>query len=767
MARVHATADVSARAGTILGVARSLGHPAYRRLVSAEPYLRLAVPGLLAVFICTLVASALLQALDTRRDAIDDAVSTTDLVAGLVAEHVQNTARSPNGDLSTFLENTGSQSFARGRFVVVTDIAGSVVAVAPRGLPVKGTLPEILGSGQPLTTFADRAGVLRITLADGREAFATVRNLSAPLGQVAVVQPVSDALAGWRAKTWGHATLLVAVTLVLAGIALAYFLQAARARSADHICEELKRRIDTALNRGHCGLWDWDIARGRIYWSDSMYALLGYERRDEFLSFGEVNSLVHPDDGNLYGLADMLASSAATAVDHEFRIRNSAGGWVWLRARAEIVDAENGRDGPHLVGISVDVTEQRRLAEHKQMSDARLRDAIETISEAFVLWDADNRLVTCNSKFQHLHRLPPEAVVPGRTYQEIMRVGRPPVVQTQVLVDERQENGARTFEAQLSDGRWLQIDERRTKDGGYVSVGTDVTPLKRNEEQLLDSERRLIATVADLKRSRQALETQAQQLADLAERYLEQKSEAESANRAKSEFLASMSHELRTPLNAIIGFSELMSSGVFGNLGSAKYDEYCHDIRASGEYLLGFIDDILNMSRIESGKMRLEKENVSVDLVVTEAVRAVAEDAEAKSLEMTLERLTGATLHADPHAIHQILLNILRNAVKFTPEGGQVAVRLRAVAGAINIYVEDNGVGIPAEALKTLGRPFEKVEGEFDRAHKGSGLGLAIAKSLAEMHGGGLRIRSSLGEGTIVMIHLPIAKVDHIQVAAE
>src|SRR5262245_12874909 len=105
MARVHATADVSARAGTILGVARSLGHPAYRRLVSAEPYLRLAVPGLLAIFICTLVASALLQALDTRRDAIDDAVSTTDLVAGLVAEHVQNTARSPNSDLSTFLEN--------------------------------------------------------------------------------------------------------------------------------------------------------------------------------------------------------------------------------------------------------------------------------------------------------------------------------------------------------------------------------------------------------------------------------------------------------------------------------------------------------------------------------------------------------------------------------------------------------------------------------------------------------------------------------------
>ena len=130
-----------------------------------------------------------------------------------------------------------------------------------------------------------------------------------------------------------------------------------------------------------------------------------------------------------------------------------------------------------------------------------------------------------------------------------------------------QDAGARTFEARLNDGRWLQINERRTKDGGYVSVGTDITALKRHEQRLVESEKQLIATVMDLKQSRQKLEAQTQQLADLAERYLDQKAQAESANRAKSEFLANMSHELRTPLNAIIGFAEVMQSGIFGALG--------------------------------------------------------------------------------------------------------------------------------------------------------------------------------------------------------
>src|SRR6202022_641510 len=279
-------------------------------------------------------------------------------------------------------------------------------------------------------------------------------------------------------------------------------------------------------------------------------------------------------------------------IDHAFRMQTVNGEWIWLRARAEL-GRERAGESPHVAGIAVDITEQKALAERTATADIRLRDAIETVSEAFVLWDAGNRLVMCNSKFQKFHHLASDSILAGTPYAQVMGEGTPPVIQTQIALGERPLAGARTYEARLGDGRWLQINERRTKDGGYVSVGTDITTLKRHEERLIESERRLMATVADLRLSQQALEMQGQQLAALAEKYGEEKTRAEEANQAKSSFLANMSHELRTPLNAIIGFSEIMESGMFGPLGGDKYAEYCRDIHQSGKYLLEVIKDIL------------------------------------------------------------------------------------------------------------------------------------------------------------------------------
>lgn len=754
-------ACVPVRTSTILGVAPSSDHPQYRRLARIEPWLRHAVPTLLAVFIITVIAGVMAITFETREEALEDATADIELIAGVVSREIILKARlSPaeaveSEDLMRLLP---PKALTRGRQLIISDFSGQIIMTLPPhagvAAPASHNLTHVLGTAQALTTFAERAGVMIVTLTSGVNAFATVRNLPFPYGQLAVVQGRDGALMSWRNRLWGQSFLIGAALFVLIGIATAYFLQAARARSADDVCNRLRSRIDLALDRGRCGLWDWDIARGRIYWSDSMYDLLGRERQDEFLAFGDVNGLIHPEDGDLFHLANQMAANREGWFEHEFRIQNIAHEWVWMRARAELV-IEPHDGSRHLVGIAVDITDQRRFAERTATADLRLRDAIETISEAFVLWDSENRLVMCNSKFERMRNLGPDAVKPGRTYEEVMHDASHPVIQNQILVDERKEMGARTFEAQLGDGRWLQINERRTKDGGYVSVGTDITALKQHEEQLIESERRLIATVTDLRSSRQKLEAQAQQLAELAEKYLEQKGEAEGANRAKAEFLANVSHELRTPLNAIIGFSEMMENGTYGALGSPKYGEYCKDIRQSGQYLLSVINDILDMSRIEAGRVTLKRQHVLVTQLVKETIAEMSPAIEEKMLDITVETNEEASVHADPRALRRILTHLIQNAIKFTPSGGKISLRARPAGDGVSIFVEDTGIGIPKASLAKLGRPFEHAEAEFTRTYKGSGLGLAIAKSLAEMHGGSLRIRSQVGVGTVVRVHVP------------
>ena len=182
--------------------------------------------------------------------------------------------------------------------------------------------------------------------------------------------------------------------------------------------------------------------------------------------------------------------------------------------------------------------------------------------------------------------------------------------------------GARTFEAQLDDGRWLQISERRTKDGGYVSVGTDITALKLHEKKLIDSEQRLMATVADLRHRSRRWRRRPQQLLPSSP----SKDRAEEANQAKSKFLANMSHELRTPLNAIIGFSEIMA---VGHVRPARLRQISSNIAAtstsSGAYLLDVINDVLDMSKIEAGRIKLDLESVELDRELADALRVVAD----------------------------------------------------------------------------------------------------------------------------------------------
>ena len=235
------------------------------------------------------------------------------------------------------------------------------------------------------------------------------------------------------------------------------------------------------------------------------------------------------------------------------------------------------------------------------------------------------------------------------------------------------------------------------------------------------------------------------------------KEAAEKANRMKSMFLATMSHELRTPLNAVIGFSQLMEEETFGPLGSPRYREYTGLVQKAGRHLLDLINDILDMSKIEAGKFELHRERIDVRVLVNECSMLMRERAKQAGIALQ-EEVPSEPLQvdADRRAVKQILLNLLSNAVKFTPEGGRVVTRAIQAGHTVSISVEDTGVGIPADQLYRLGNPFVQLRNNAGSTHEGTGLGLALVRSLAEMHGGQLRIESVEGRGTTVTVEIPL-----------
>ncbi len=233
---------------------------------------------------------------------------------------------------------------------------------------------------------------------------------------------------------------------------------------------------------------------------------------------------------------------------------------------------------------------------------------------------------------------------------------------------------------------------------------------------------------------------------------------ANAANRAKSEFLANMSHELRTPLNAIIGFSEIMEGQMFGALGHSRYREYSGLIHNAGSHLLGLINDVLDMSKIEAGKLELTPEEFDLNRVIGEIVALMNERASETRLEIVVEvPARPLVLFADRRAVSQILLNLLSNAIKFTLPGGRITIRANSNGGSMTLSVEDTGVGIPADDLPRLGQPFVQVHNQAGIPQQtGTGLGLALVAALAKQHGGSMRIESEENIGTTVTVEIPV-----------
>ena len=735
--------------------------PAGRAGASVERIVLSAIPALIVVFLVFVAGVRGFALFEMRNAALDDA--RTDLaIAERLAWQGGGSQIAPAlaaGDRGTgngAIRNALSQLPAAGVMkLMIADDTGRIVADGGVGSGFVGmTLSRILGESTTMWTLGDGAGVQDVTIG-GEPALAVLRHVEGG-GSVLAYRQVTDVLADWRRRVTSAILLFASTALVLVVLLYGYFSQAMSKQNADEQYIGGLRRYDAALAMGRCGLWEWDVARGRFEWSRSMYDLLGMNARERVISFGSVRAMLHPDDDHLMRVAEDVIAGRADHFDHTFRMRHADGHYVWLRARLEL----DRSSGHHLIGIAMDETENQRLARQKNATEARLREAVANISEAFVLWDENDRLVLCNAKFEEWYRVPEGAARNGTLRSSIVPSARLKHAEGAL---HNVGDHERTYETRLSDGRWLQVSERRMSDGCTASIETDITQLKRHEEHMRSTEQKQKALIRDLKDSENTLTAQKHDLEAMGRNLAEQKSEAEKASRAKSEFLGNMSHELRTPLNAILGFSQTMKLQLEGVLpmgtdARAKHLEYAVDIHESADLLLSVINDILDLSKIEAGRFELDRQPLDICPLVSSAVRTIAIAAERKNIEIGTQIDDCLTINADEKAMKQILLNVLSNAVKFTPDGGRVDVVARRRGRSLWLSIADTGRGIRPRDLKRVTQPFEQVQRKDSKDHEGAGLGLAIVRSLTELHDGKLHIKSKLGEGTTVRVRIPLAE---------
>lgn len=507
-----------------------------------------------------------------------------------------------------------------------------------------------------------------------------------------------------------------------------------------------ERRFRGAVEAARCGIWEWDTETDEVSVSDYMAELMGLERSGT-VSSDAIMARIHPRFHEAVQHSLRQAQTFGT-FEVSFAVPDPAGRARWIDARGQ-ARGDRGDEGfTSVLGVALDTTEARRAKAQAQAAESRLRDGIESVSDAFVLFDKPGRLILSNQAFQDAFAFEPGVLRKGAFKQDLNRIAALAIKSDQPAAGGRA--GAR--EVELHDGRWLQLIERFTSDGGSVVTAADITAIKQKEAERQRATERLHVTITEL-------EDREDKLSQLARKYEVAMTRAEAANQAKSEFLANMSHELRTPLNAINGFSEIMAGEMFGPLGDARYKGYAADILKSGQHLLSLINDILDMAKIEAGKLTLHYETVSLKEVVDDAARLMRGRIQEAGLNLLIDAADLPEIDADYRGLKQVVLNLISNAVKFTPEGGDIVVALsREDDDRVRVAVTDTGIGIAAEDLGRLARPFEQVEGQHSKTTQGTGLGLALSKSLIELHGGTLTIDSVPGRGTTVGFDLPIRR---------
>ncbi|HEX9461787.1 MAG TPA: ATP-binding protein [Alphaproteobacteria bacterium] len=552
---------------------------------------------------------------------------------------------------------------------------------------------------------------------------------------------LDDALASWSADVRVYIAVWLGCSALLAVFTILMFRSAGRREAAERLVREAEGRFRRLVANVPGVVFQRALkADGTItynYLSSNAQKVFGYPAEAMMRNPSLLIDRIHPEDQERFEAALAESAASISTLMVEQRIIGADGVTRWVQTTSTPSRLPTG----DVVwdGLMIDITDRKETEIALKRSEAEaarskvlLTDAIESINGGFVLYDAEDRLVLVNRNARDWHPDFAAAAVPGVTFEELLRVaaktGR--IVgggdDIETMVNRRMAVHRKAYGQPIErrvDGRWYQITEYPTSDGGVVVLRTDVTVLK--EANLRLEEARLLA---------------------------------DQANRAKSEFLAMMSHELRTPLNAVLGFAEILRDHA-AKLRPEKITEYVGDIHSSGTHLLTLINDVLDLSKAEAGKMELYRAPMDVTEIVDRCVRMVRERAVRQNVQLMSEIVPGLPeLWADERKVMQILLNVLSNAVKFTPENGRVTMSAFKSSDWLVIRIADTGVGIAAENIAKVLSPFGQVDNLFTRQHAGTGLGLPLAKRLAELHGAVFDLTSEVGVGTVVTIRFPVAE---------
>jgi PAS domain S-box-containing protein len=530
-------------------------------------------------------------------------------------------------------------------------------------------------------------------------------------------------------------------------------------RRAARALRESEERFRLAAAATHCGIWDADLVTGDHWLSASYFQILGYDEDGLAASDAAWRERIHPDDqaGADAAMADHLAGRTPV-FEATYRMRHKSGRWIWIAARGAVSFGPGGvprRFVGTLTDISDEVAAKQALAER----ESQLRAILQVAPAAILTMDENARIEQFNPGAERMFgwmadeirgrdagRLLTDEIVSGAAALGLLHPYPSDPTGTIEILGRRRDGSA--FPVRFAMTAFTHGGERR-----YVGIASDISSRRALEAQLRAALARLDRQFGEFVRLTNRLDDIKEE-ADLA------LLRAEQSNKAKSEFLAQMSHELRTPLNAVIGFAEIMRGQYYGPLGSDKYLEYAGDIDQCGRHLLSLINDILDISRIEAGRHVMEEEQVDLAATIDSSIRLLRDRAAAKGVVIAVRLDPVPIVMGDPRTLKQVVVNLLTNAVKFTPRGGMVEIgTMTDASGGVCIVVKDTGIGIPEGEIPRVLEAFGRASNVHQTGEEGTGLGLVIVGSFLRLHGATLDIDSAVGVGTTVTVRLPIERV--------